>query len=121
MKKVLLMTLVSLTFSAQANLVCNVAEKGIELASNAIITTLKCENEAAVLEDLQLITKIEQRCSSQEAIFTTSLTCKLLSNNAAAVLADKIPVDWKCDSEHSEELISDLIYKACKAVTGGNK
>ena len=118
MKKVLAIAVLTMTLNTQASLLCEVADKGIEFASQKITSTFKCENSEVILADLRAVTTIEERCSS-ETLFTpnSTLTCKILSKSAAYVLADKIPTEWGCDIEHSEETIGDIIFKACKVIS----
>jgi len=117
MKKILAIVVLTMTFNTQASLICDVAEKGIELASEKISTSFKCESPETILEDLRAITKIEERCSSDDSSISESiLTCKILAKSAAYVLADKVPTEWECDAEQTEETIGNIIFKACQVV-----
>ncbi|OUR96584.1 hypothetical protein A9Q84_09565 [Halobacteriovorax marinus] len=118
MKKILTIVALTMTFNTQASLLCDVAEKGIEYASEKITTSFKCESPETILEDLRAITKIEERCSSEDLYNSSSiLTCKILAKSAAYVLADKIPTEWECDAEQSQETIGNIIFKACQVIS----
>lgn len=108
------MTLVlGLSFSTQASMMCTVAEKGLEVGSEAIATTLKCNNPENILADLRTITKIEDHCSTnQESV----LTCKLIAKTVSAVVVEKLPEDWECDAEHSEDTIESVIFASCEYI-----
>lgn len=118
MRKILTIVALTMTFNTQASLMCEVAEKGIEYASQKITTSFKCENPEAILADLRAITTVEERCSTDESLVPSSvLTCKILAKSAAYVLAEKIPTEWECDAEQSEETIGDIIFKACQVIS----
>ncbi|OIQ20473.1 MAG: hypothetical protein BM556_00595 [Bacteriovorax sp. MedPE-SWde] len=115
MKKIILACV--LTFSAQASLMCTVAEKGIEVATETISTSLKCENPEAILADLREVTKIEEKCPSSDlSIFESFLTCKLISKGAATVIVERIPAEWECDADHSEDTIEKIVFQSCQYI-----
>ena len=111
MKKILVGLVFGLSFTAQASMMCTVAEKGLELGSEAIATTFKCENPGAILKDLRTFTKIEDHCSTANE---SALTCKLISKSVSTIVADKIPAQWECDAEHSEDTIEGLVFASCE-------
>lgn len=111
MKKILVGLVFGLSFSAQASMMCTVAEKGLELGSEVIATSFKCNKPGVILKDLRTFTKIDNHCSDANE---SALTCKILSKSVAAVVVDKIPAQWECDAEHSEDTVEALVFASCE-------
>jgi len=113
MKNLLAGLVIFVSFSTQASMMCTIAEKGLELGSETIASSFKCGKPGIILEDLRVFTKIEDHCSSTNE---SALTCKIISKSVSAIAVDKIPADWECDAEHSEETIEQLVFASCQYI-----
>ena len=114
MKISILLITFFLSYNLHAGFVCNMAKKGIEVATEVVAMNLKCEREEAIHEDLAKLIKLEEICVEDMIQSTTSpVMCSVIAKSASSFIVTKIPEGWECDERVSRKRLDKIIYTAC--------
>ncbi len=116
----LVMSLLSASV-AQASIICSMADKAIDVAVVTFADTFKCQKREAIELDIKDVINYEERCqetSSDSLLEAKSVMCKTLASTIAVITADKIPANWECDKDHSEQVIKDFVNDMCEKIEG---
>lgn len=112
--KAALLIMALMISTAQAGTICDIAEEGVEIASETIAEKLDCTNKQQIEDDIAKLIKLEKICKTEGFTKVNSkLMCKFISKTTASYAVKKVPETWECNKKATKKKISKAIYDSC--------